>query len=203
MISFFHCHIWVHNISTVFILFHPLFISSLLPLVPAFKQYLFYLPVFPFWKKKFLFKIAIQAVSLWHFHVYMYACIYIHICMYICTYIYIYTPEMLHPLNFSPFYFSTLLKVISTDLSILYSGLYSKYVSYIHFFTFFFYPSPINTLYLVWPVLYSCPSLFRCLFSVQGDFCLEVIAVHAFCNKSVFYVNKTSENWYWEVWSLL
>jgi hypothetical protein len=47
-----------------------------LPLEPTTKQDLFYPPVLQFCKKKkwhfCLFKIAIQGVDLWHFHVFMY-----------------------------------------------------------------------------------------------------------------------------------
>jgi hypothetical protein len=45
-------------------------------------------------------------------------------------------------------------------------------------FTFFIYLSPlISALPLAWPVLYSCPSLFRCLFIVQWDFCLGILPI--------------------------
>jgi hypothetical protein len=34
---------------------------------------------------------------------------------------------------------------------------------------------------LVWPIFYSCISLFRCLFNGQWNFCLGIIPVHALC----------------------
>jgi hypothetical protein len=40
--------------------------------VPKPRQGLFYLSVFHFWEKTFLFKIAMHGVSLWHFCIYLY-----------------------------------------------------------------------------------------------------------------------------------
>jgi hypothetical protein len=49
-------------------------------------------------------------------------------------------------------------------------------------FTFFIYcPLPNNTLPLVWPVLCSCPSLFRCLLVVQWNFCLGILSLDTLC----------------------
>jgi hypothetical protein len=42
-------------------------------------------------------------------------------------------PKLAHPFHFSPFYLSPLLMVSSTGLKILYSFLYRKYITHIHF----------------------------------------------------------------------
>jgi hypothetical protein len=71
----FYFHIWVHSISTIFILLHPFLLSSPLPLVPTPRQDLFYFLVICFWGEKShfcFFKIFMQRVPLCHFHVYMY-----------------------------------------------------------------------------------------------------------------------------------
>jgi hypothetical protein len=74
-VSFFHFHIWVQNIFTIFTLLHPFLISSPIPLAPT-PTCLFYFPLSSFLKKKTrrfcLFKTATQSVSLWHFQVHMY-----------------------------------------------------------------------------------------------------------------------------------
>jgi hypothetical protein len=77
----------------------------------------FLVSVFERNKKTFLFKITIQGVSLWHFHV----------CMY-------YNPNWFIPSIFLPF--SPLLMVISTVLKIIYSLLYKKYMNHIHLLNF-------------------------------------------------------------------
>jgi hypothetical protein len=72
--------------------------------------------------------------------------------------------------------------VISTGLKILYSFLHRKFVNHINLLYFLLLPCPsINSLSSVWPVFHSCPSLFRCLFIVQWDFCLGIVPVHALC----------------------
>jgi hypothetical protein len=49
-------------------------------------------------------------------------------------------------------------------------------------FTFFIYCCPpTSALPLVWPVLCSCPSLFKYLFVVQWNFCLGVLPVNTLC----------------------
>jgi hypothetical protein len=62
-----------------------------------------------------LFKIDIQGVSLWHFHVYMYD-----------------SQIWFISSIFSFFYLSPFLMVVSMDLKILYSFLYRKYINHIH-----------------------------------------------------------------------
>jgi hypothetical protein len=102
-----------------------------------------------------LFKISIQGVSLWHFHV-----------LY---------PKLVHPLHFLLSTLSSFFMVISIGLNILYSFLYRKYINHIHLLL----PSlSIGALLLAWPVFHSCLSLLRCLFVVQWDFCLGVIPAH-------------------------
>jgi hypothetical protein len=85
-----------------------------------------------------LFKIAIQGVSLWHFHVYMYY------------------PELVHLLYFSSFYLSRLLMVILTGLKILYSFLYREYINHIHLLNFLLLPSLSHMWPLhMWPVFHN------------------------------------------------
>jgi hypothetical protein len=110
-----HFSIFIHGC----IIFHHIY-PLLLPLpllpTPIPRQELFYLPLLHFWKKDILFKIAMQGISLWHFHV----------CMY-------YNPIGSSPPFFS-FYLSrrSLLMVISTGLKILYSFLCRKCISHSH-----------------------------------------------------------------------
>jgi hypothetical protein len=83
-----------------------------------------------FWEKKtFLFKRAIQGISLWHFH------------------IYVYNHNWFIPSVFSPFYISPLLMVTSTGLQILYPFLYRKYINHIHLLNFLLLPSASH----MWP----------------------------------------------------
>jgi hypothetical protein len=50
------------------------------------------------------------------------------------------------------------------------------------FFTSFFYPpSVVCNFPLLWLIFHSRPSLFKCLFIFQWDFCLGIIPVHALC----------------------
>jgi hypothetical protein len=86
---------------------------------------------------------------------------------------------------FLPSFFSFLslshLMVISSKLNILYSFLYRKYINHIHLiFLLLTLPHP-KILPLSWPVFHSCPSLLRCLFIVQWDFCLGIIPVYVLC----------------------
>jgi hypothetical protein len=49
-------------------------------------------------------------------------------------------------------------------------------------FTLFIYPpAPISASPLTWPVLHSCPSLFKCLVFVQWGFCLGILLVNILC----------------------
>jgi hypothetical protein len=79
---------------------------------------LFCLPILWFCKRKkwhfWLFKIATQGVSLWHFHVYMY-----------------YKPNLVHTLYFASFYLSPSFMAVSTTLKILYSFLYRGYINHV------------------------------------------------------------------------
>jgi hypothetical protein len=68
-------------------------------------------------KETFLFKIAIQYASLWHFH--------------ICIITQIGSSSL-----FFSFLLSSLLLVISKGLKILYSLLYRKYINHIHLLNF-------------------------------------------------------------------
>jgi hypothetical protein len=56
---------------------------------------------------------------LWHFHMFMY-----------------YNPNWFISSFFPPFYHSSLLRVISTGLKILYLFLYRKYINHIHLLNF-------------------------------------------------------------------
>jgi hypothetical protein len=67
--------------------------------------------------------------------------------MYIC--IVTLSPELVHPLCFSPFYLSPLLMVISTALKILYSLVYRKYINRIYVLNFL----PLPSLSCMWPAL--------------------------------------------------
>jgi hypothetical protein len=92
----------------------------------------------PFCNRKkipfFLFKIATQRFSLWHFHIYMY---YIH-------------------LYFSSFYLRPFLMLISAMLKILYSFLYKDYINHIHLLNFLLLCSPSHMwLLLVWLVFHN------------------------------------------------
>jgi hypothetical protein len=68
LILLFPFYTWVCNIVTTFSCLHPFLIIFLFPLVPAPPARAYS----PFWKKRYvcLFKIVLQGVSLWHFHVY-------------------------------------------------------------------------------------------------------------------------------------
>jgi hypothetical protein len=104
-------HTCVHSICTIFTLPHSFPTSYPLPLVPtpSPRQNLLCPCVLRFCKKTnknktfCLFKIAIQGVSLWHFHVYMY-----------------YNPNWFISSIFLLFYLSPLLMVVSTYSNILY-----------------------------------------------------------------------------------
>jgi hypothetical protein len=94
--------------------------------------------------------------------------------------IYVLYPKLLHPLNFSPFYYSPFLIVISTGLKILHSFCIESLSPIFTFYIAFFYPSlPIGALSLQWPLFHSCPLLFR--FVGQWDFCLSIIPIHTLC----------------------
>jgi hypothetical protein len=96
--------------------------------------------------------------------------------------IYLLYPKLVQPFHFSLFYLNPLLMVISTGLNILYSFCTESTSTIFTFLTSFFYPTPpISTLLLVWPAFHSYPSLFRCLFVLQWDFCLGIIPVHVLC----------------------
>jgi hypothetical protein len=69
--------------------------------------------------------------------------------------LYILYPKLVHPFYFSPFYLSPLLTVILTNLKILYSILYTKYITHIHLFNFLLLPSFSHW----WPPL-STPCFF-------------------------------------------
>jgi hypothetical protein len=75
----FHSHSWnSFNRSHFSFFIHEYIIFSLhslsytVSLYPTSSYWLFYLPVLTFWKKTFLFKIAVQGVLLCPFHEYMY-----------------------------------------------------------------------------------------------------------------------------------
>jgi hypothetical protein len=71
--------------------------------------------------------------------------------------------------------------VISMGFNISYSYVYRKYILLI-FFTFCIYTLPsTSTLPLTLPALHSCPSLFRCWFIVQWEFCLGIFLVNILC----------------------
>jgi hypothetical protein len=96
--------------------------SSALPLVPIPQTGPVLLSGFVKEKKWHFcfFKIAIQAVSLWHFYVYMYYNLFIS--------------WLVHLFYFSSFCLSLFLMVISTGLKILYSFLYREYINHIHLY---------------------------------------------------------------------
>jgi hypothetical protein len=76
-VSFFNIYTCVYSICTIFTLLNPSLQSSSLHWYQLPRQDLFCLLVLWFCKRKkkchyFLFKIALQGVSLWHFHVRMY-----------------------------------------------------------------------------------------------------------------------------------
>jgi hypothetical protein len=106
---------------------------SLVPTPPPNRTYLAFLSsVYVKRKLAFcLFKIAMQEVSMWHFHVYMY-----------------YNPNCFIP---SVFLLSTLIPFlwISAGLKILYSFFYRKYINHTHLHNFLFLPS----LSHMWPPL--------------------------------------------------
>jgi hypothetical protein len=115
-VSFFHLHICIHSICTIFTLLHPFPTTSSPPLVAP--SPLGAGPVLPscssiLYKKKeekchfSLFKIATQGVSLWHFYVY----IYYNLNWFISS-------IFLHSTFLSLF-----LMVVSTSLKVLYSSL--------------------------------------------------------------------------------
>jgi hypothetical protein len=98
-------------------------------------------------------------------------------------------------LPYSLLYVSPLLMEISIGLNVPHSYLYRNTWTIITFFTFFIYPPPpIRALLLVWPI-YSCPSLFRCLFIVQCDFCLSILPVNVLKFKLVFKRKKSQPVW--------
>jgi hypothetical protein len=71
-VSFFHLHTCVHNISIIFTLLYLFLISYPLQTGTNPPDRTYFAFLFCFWKKKkqtFLFKICVQGVSLWHFHV--------------------------------------------------------------------------------------------------------------------------------------
>jgi hypothetical protein len=80
-------HIWTHNISTIFTLLHPFLISSPVPLVPTSIQDLFYL------YSSLCLRYTMRFIM-----------------AFLCRYV-LYS-ELVHPLQFCPFYLSSLLKVI-------------------------------------------------------------------------------------------
>jgi hypothetical protein len=71
-----------------------------------------------------LYMIAIQGVSLWHFHIYMY-----------------YSPNWFITSIFLPFTLVPFYMVISTRLKFLYSFLFQKYINHIHLLNFLLLPS--------------------------------------------------------------
>jgi hypothetical protein len=80
--------------------------------------------------------------------------------------------KLVHPLHYSFFYPSSFLMVSSPGFNVPYSFFYRKQINHIHLF---YPPSPTSSLSLAWPVWHFCPSLFRCLFIVQWDFCLGIL----------------------------
>jgi hypothetical protein len=67
--------------------------------------------------------------------------------------------KLFHLLYFSPFYLSSFLMVVSTDLKILYSFLYRKCTNHIHLLTFLLLPS------CMWPPLrVTCFTKYCCIF---------------------------------------
>jgi hypothetical protein len=94
---------------------YPVLIAYPLSLVPNPRQDLFYFLILHFWKKTCLYKIAMQGVLLWHFHV----------CMY--YYLNWFIPSI--------FLLSSLVSPSYGDfkrLKILYSFLHMKYINHVH-----------------------------------------------------------------------
>jgi hypothetical protein len=121
--SFFHCHTWVYNISTVFTSY------TLSYLLPPTNQY--NLQTGPDLLS------CSQFLRFWHFcSSYLYREFHYDISRYMCI-----VSQMVHPLHFSPFYLSPLLTVISTGLSVLYSFLYRKHITHVHLLSFLLLPS--------------------------------------------------------------
>jgi hypothetical protein len=73
----------------------------------------------------FVIKVAIQGISLWYFHVYVY-----------------YNPNWFISSIFFSFYLSSFLMVVSASLKILYSFLYREYINHIHVLSFLLLPYP-------------------------------------------------------------
>jgi hypothetical protein len=120
------------------------------------------------------FRISIQRVSLWHFHVYMY-CVPNWFILFICL---LYTLVL----------FGGLTLVSSAGLKILYSFLYRKYIT---FFTFFFYsPPPINILPLMWLIFHSCPLLLGVCSLVSGIVLKAVSTIKLHCSIKLHYLNQ-------------
>jgi hypothetical protein len=91
----------------------------------------------------YLFRIATQGDSLWHFHVYMYY-------------------SSIWFMYFSSFYLSPFFIVVLTSLKILYSLLYREYINHICLLNYLLLPSLSN----MWPLL-SMPLIRRFELSFQ------------------------------------
>jgi hypothetical protein len=124
------------------IFLHSFLISPSLPLLPTPSQDLFYLPVLGCWKKTLLFKIVVQKVSLWHFHMYIYM-YYIPNWFTLSIFLSTLVPFWC---DFNKFKYSIFILVLKV------------HQPYIHSLPH------VNALPLAWPTFHSCPSLFRCLY---------------------------------------
>jgi hypothetical protein len=70
----------------------------------------------------------------------------------------------------------------STRFNVPYSYLYRKCIVHIHPLYFLHLPShSTSALLLAWPVLHSCPSLFKCLSVVQRSIRLCILLVDILC----------------------
>jgi hypothetical protein len=80
-----------------------------------------------------------------------------------------------HPLHYSPSSSSPFLKWLPQFSMFHIHACIESTSLYSSSFTQFTYPPlPTRILPLAWSSLHSCPSLFKCLFSVQCGFALEV-----------------------------
>jgi hypothetical protein len=98
--------------------------------------------------------------------------------------IHILYPGLIHPLHYSlsyPIHFP-LLKITSPGSTVPYSYMNRKCINISTLFYPLHLPSPpTSALSLTWPVLHSCPSLFKCLSIVEWGFCLGISPVNILC----------------------